>query len=217
MAESPSSRPTKVIDFQNCEEIQVGDNNITNKIFNNCIININNYYNQPPPPTADADHTTEPYLRQVQVQVKKKAKNNGRSATAPGRPRDQGPASHAVTITTQTVVDSEGSVLEPGGGVEIGSKANYNYGIFVGDGMVVTVDKNTRKVVKVPLDVKEPFKEYWAMYLFFSFPNYDRVQKVQRATGRVGQVFDGDDEDFVWWCYTGRKSFWSNVVSVLQN
>ncbi|XP_048244815.1 uncharacterized protein LOC124119114 [Haliotis rufescens] len=136
MAASTSSRPTKVIDIQNGEGIQVGDNNNTNKIFHNCIINITNYYNQPPPPAADTvparGHTTKPYLRQVQVQVKKKAKNNGQPATAPGRPH-QGPASHAVKICTQTVVDSEGSVLEPGDCVEIGSKGNYNYGIFVGE------------------------------------------------------------------------------------
>ncbi|XP_071115697.1 uncharacterized protein [Haliotis cracherodii] len=203
MAASPSSRPTKVIDIQNGEEIQVGDNNTNaNNIFHNCIININ-YYNQPPPPTTDTDGKTEPYLRQVQVQVKKKAKKNGRPATAPGRPRDQGPASHAVKICTQTVVDSEGSVLELGDVVVIGSKGNFNSGIFVGDGMVVTVDKNTRKVVKVPLDVKEPFTKYWG--ISFHSRYYDSVERVQRATGRVRQVFDGDD--FVWWCYTGQNSF----------
>ncbi|XP_071115696.1 uncharacterized protein [Haliotis cracherodii] len=203
MAESPLSGPKKVIDI-NGEVIQVGENNNTNKIFQNCIININ-YYNQLPPPTADTvpvrDHTTKPYLRQVQGQVKKKVKNNGRSATAPGRPCDQGPASHAVKICTQTVLDSRGSVLEPGDGVVIGNKGNYNYGIFVGDRMVVTVD-NTTKVVKVPLDVNVPFRKSWGM-LFYQY--YDSVERVQRATRRVGQVFYGHDFDFVWWCFTGKK------------
>ncbi|XP_071097017.1 uncharacterized protein [Haliotis cracherodii] len=108
--------------------------------------------------------------------------------------RDLRSTSNVHTTTSVRLADREGREVELGDWVVFDKISLVS--IYVGDGMSIMGDEETGKIVLEPINVEEPFTSYPC----FPEQKYSGIQLVQRAKGKVGQVFDGPYFDFVWWC-----------------
>ncbi|XP_071096469.1 uncharacterized protein [Haliotis cracherodii] len=150
--------------------MQVGDNN--NIYYSNChITNINYITNN-----CKQCHPTEEH------DVTQDASRDLRST------------SNVHTTTSVRLADRKGREVELGDWVLFNKTSLVS--IYVGDGMSIMRDKETGKIVLEPINVEEPF----ISSPFFPKQKYSGRQVVQRAKGKVGQVYDGHYVDFMWWC-----------------
>ncbi|XP_067660961.1 uncharacterized protein [Haliotis asinina] len=107
---------------------------------------------------------------------------------------DMRPSSSVHTTTRVRLFDCQGRELELGDIVD----TDRIDGIYAGDGMIIGVDRKTRKIVHEPIKVEEPFSSAPGRS-----PVYSRVQVIQRAKGKVGQRYTYRPVDFVVWCLIG--------------
>ncbi|XP_048241410.1 uncharacterized protein LOC125371675 [Haliotis rufescens] len=153
--------------------MQVGDNN--NISYSNChITNITHVHNN-----CKQCHPTEEH------DVTQDASRDLRSTST------------VHTTTSVRLVDSEGRELELEDVVLFDNTALVS--IYAGDGMNIMQDEETGKIVLEPINVEEHFTSF----PFFAGQKYSGRQALQRAKGKVGQVFHGHYLDFVCWCCCG--------------
>ncbi|XP_048241408.1 uncharacterized protein LOC124142816 isoform X2 [Haliotis rufescens] len=107
--------------------------------------------------------------------------------------RDLRSTSTVHTTTSVRLLDSTGRELQLGDVVFFDKTLVLS--IYAGDGMNIIRDEKTGKIVLEPINVEEPFTS-----CSIAGQKYSGRQVVQRAKGKVGQVFHGHKVDFVWWC-----------------